>query len=124
LEASLDPLGKIADLQADGGDPAAALETSQRLERMAVEWAAKNPASAGARRGVAFVQDRLAGFALQTGDPTVIGAAENAARSALAIYESGKPTPVLRRYTAIEHKRLAEILQRENRKEEALDKNR
>ncbi|HEY6342365.1 MAG TPA: protein kinase [Bryobacteraceae bacterium] len=121
LEPSLYPLQKIADLRADDGDPAAALETSKQLEQTASEWAAKNPASAGARRGVAFAQDRSAGFALQTGDPTVIGGAETAARSALAIYQSANPTPDHRRTTAIEYKRLAEVLRRENKKAEALD---
>jgi eukaryotic-like serine/threonine-protein kinase len=121
LKPSLYPLQKIADLEADGGDPALALKTSRDLERKAEEWAAKNPGSASARRGVAFAQDRSAGFALQTGDPTVIGGAETAARSALTIYQSANPTPDLLRTTAIEYKRLAEVLRRENKKQEALD---
>jgi eukaryotic-like serine/threonine-protein kinase len=120
LEPSLDPMGKIAGVQADEGDPAAALETSRKLEIMAREWATKSPADLRARRLIAQVEDRLAHFAMLSGDPTVIGEAESAARSAIAIWESDGSTPVRRRYSALAHKSLAEILQRENKKEDAL----
>jgi tetratricopeptide (TPR) repeat protein len=121
LKGSVNLLTKIAGLQEDNGDPGAALESYRKAEPLAKDYAAKNPNSQGARRGVAFVEEGIGHLAMLTGDPAGRGEAESAVRSAIAIYESGSQTPAMRRNLAIAYKDLAEIRQGNGKAAAALE---
>ena len=111
-------LGKVAQMQADGGDPAAALESYRQCERTAQEGAAKNPEDPQWRGALAFARERMAWFAMLAGQPA---GAEEAIRAAIATYEVAKPTPRGRRNLAMAYKTMAEVEKRAGKTEDAVN---
>ena len=101
-------LAKIAQTQADAGDPAAALESYRGGERAALELQARNPDDVVARNALALARERIAWFAVQAGEPE---GAEEQIRAAIAIYERMSPTPRARRNLAMAYKTMAAVQQ-------------
>jgi tetratricopeptide (TPR) repeat protein len=110
-------LTKVAQMQSDGGDPAAALESYREGERTAQALAAKNPDENGPRNALAFVRERVAWYAVLSGQPE---GAEDAIRAAIATYEAAAPTPRSKRNLAMAYKTMAEVEKRAGKTAEAL----
>jgi serine/threonine protein kinase len=106
---------KIAPIQADKDDPAAALESSRKCEEAARKWLAANPDDAKARDILAFARERVAKFALDAGE--TIPDPEEPFRQAVARYEAGGGS---RRNLAMAYKALAEVQRAEGKTADAL----
>jgi len=108
---------KVAQLQSDAFDPAAALESYRGCERAGLDWVAKNPDDAVARNALALARERVAWFAMLAGEAS---GAEDAVRGAIATYEVATPTPRSRRNLAMAYQTLAEVQKRSAKTTEAL----
>ncbi len=108
---------KVAQIQGDAFDPAAALESYRGCERAGLDWVAKNPDDPVARNALALARERIAWFAMLSGEPS---GAEDAVRSAIATYEVATPTPRSRRNLAMAYQTLAEVQKRTAKSNEAL----
>jgi serine/threonine protein kinase/tetratricopeptide (TPR) repeat protein len=106
---------KIAPIQADKDDPAAALESSRKCEEAARKWLAANPDEPKARDILAFARERFAKFALDAGE--TIPDPEEPFRQAVARYEAGGGS---RRNLAMAYKALAEVQRAEGKTADAL----
>jgi serine/threonine protein kinase len=102
-------LAKVAQVQADGGDPAAALASYRGCEQAALILEARNPDDPVARNALALARERIAWFAVQAGDPK--GALEQI-QNAIAIYQRMPPVPRARRNLAMAYKTMAAVQQR------------
>ncbi len=111
-------LAKIAQMQADSGDPAAALETYRECEQAARDLADKQPDHPAARNLLALARERIAWFSLQAGEPT---GAEEEIRAAIAIYQAMPATPRAQRNLAMAYKTMASVQQRQGKLADALD---
>jgi eukaryotic-like serine/threonine-protein kinase len=114
-------LAKVAQTQADSGDPAAALASYRGCERAALELQARNPDDPVARNALALAHERIAWFALQAGQPE---GAEEQIRAAIAIYDRMTPTPRARRNLAMAYKTMAAVQQRAGKLEDASESSR
>jgi len=110
---------KVAPIESDAGDPAAALESARKCEQAARQWIAANPGDRKGRSILAFARERAAWFALEAGEPTAD--AEEPFREAVARYEAGGGN---RRNLAMAYKALAEVQQRTGKPREALENSR
>jgi tetratricopeptide (TPR) repeat protein len=110
-------LAKIAQTQADSGDPAAALESYRGCEHAALEMQSKNPDDALARNLLALAHERIAWFSVQAGEPA---GAEEKINAAIATYKGMSPTPRARRNLAMAYKTMASVQQRAGKSAEAL----
>jgi len=102
-------LAKIAQTQADGGNPAAALESYYGCEHAALSFPAKDADDPAPRNALALARERIAWFAVQAGEPE---GAEEEIRAAIEIYERMPPTPRGRRNLAMAYKTMAAVQQR------------
>ncbi len=102
-------LAKVAQMQADGGDPAAALISYRGCEQAALVLETRNPDDPVARNALALARERIAWFAVQAGDPK---GAEEQIQNAIAIYQRMPPTPRARRNLAMAYKTMAAVQQR------------
>jgi serine/threonine protein kinase len=104
-------LDRIAQIHAEEGDPAAALES----ERAALAVAEKGGMPAIA---LAFLREEIASFAMEGGEPET---AENAIRGSIAVYEKDASTPKLKLNLAMAYKNLAAAEERAGKTTEALE---
>lgn len=112
-------LGRMAYIQGELYDPAAARDTFLRYQQVAEEWLRREPRNEAARERVAFGRERIAWFAVLAGDSA---GAEDAIRDAIATYQQlpNAHTAAARRNIALAYKALADVQARLKKYSESL----
>jgi tetratricopeptide (TPR) repeat protein len=117
--ATLRIWSKVAYVQGEAYDPAAARDSFRRAEQAALTWLAKSPTDPTARAKAAFCKERIAWFSTLAGEPA---RAEDAILEAIATYKqlAAQSVPGEAREYAMAYKTLAEVQQQTGKTKEGL----